>query len=69
MSRMFRIVALVAGWSRDEFVAAMREGVRPDGSQIDPVMPVQFTRHMTDLELNALYAFFMELEPRPLGEK
>jgi mono/diheme cytochrome c family protein len=59
----------LGAWSHADFVVAMREGVRPNGSAIDPVMPIQATRRMTDVELEALYAYLMSLEPRAYGNR
>ncbi len=47
----------LGGWSKENFVTAMRTGKRPDGSDIDPLMPWQNTARMTDLELGALWAY------------
>ncbi len=50
-------------WSQDEFFRALREGKRPDGSSIDPVMPWRNTAEMTDLELGAIWAYLRSLPP------
>ena len=53
-----------------DFVRALREGVRPDGSRIDPQMPVaRITRHLDDVELQALHAYLRTLPPRPYGSR
>ncbi|MFW5947159.1 MAG: c-type cytochrome [Gemmatimonadota bacterium] len=57
----------IGGWSQADLARALREGVRPDGSAIDPSMPVSASRHMTDTEIAALYAYLMSVEPRPYG--
>jgi len=57
-------------YSAEDFVRALRTAVRPDGSTIDPAMPVaSITRHMDDLELRALYAYLRTLPPRPYGTR
>jgi mono/diheme cytochrome c family protein len=57
-------------YSAEDFVRALRTAVRPDGSTIDPSMPVaSITRHMDDLELRALYAYLRTLPPRPYGAR
>lgn len=53
----------VGQWSESDFVTAMREGKRPDGSAIDPAMPWQAMGRMTDLELGAIYAYLRSLPP------
>ncbi len=50
-------------WSQDDFVRALREGTRPDGSAIDPVMPWRNTAEMTAVELAAVWAYLRSLPP------
>lgn len=54
-------------WSRGDFAAALRSGVRPDGTALDPFMPVKVTKHLTDSEIDALWAYFGSLPPGPTG--
>ncbi|MFY7929476.1 MAG: c-type cytochrome [Oligoflexus sp.] len=55
-------------WSLDEFKIVLRQGVTPEGHQIDPrYMPWQATRAMTDIEIEALYKFFRSLPARADG--
>ena len=49
------------GWTEADFLRALREGKRPDGSDIDPFMPWNMTSRMTDTELRALWAFLSQL--------
>lgn len=44
-------------WTEGQFVTALRTAQRPDGTTLDPNMPVQMTKHYTDEELHALYTF------------
>ncbi len=53
----------------DDFKRALREGVRPDGSALDPMMPVTATRLMTDIELAAVWKYLRSLEPRTFGDR
>lgn len=46
----------VGKWTDAQLVKAIREGVRPDGSIIGPPMPVEFYRHMSDEDVNAIVA-------------
>lgn len=55
----------LGAWSRDDFVRAMRAGVRPDGRQLHPMMPWREFGTMTDTELDALWAHFGTLPPVP----
>lgn len=59
----------IGAWSLADFELALREGVRPDGSTLHPAMPVQATRHLTAVEMEALYSFLMSLEPTPFGNR
>ncbi|GLC25497.1 c-type cytochrome [Roseisolibacter agri] len=57
----------IGHWSESDFVTALRTARRPDGSAIDPQMPVKMTKHMTDTELKALYAYLRTVPRRPYG--
>lgn len=53
----------IGGWTFDQFEAAMRRGLRPDGQHLYPAFPyTNFTR-IQDQDLHALYAYFMSLKP------
>jgi mono/diheme cytochrome c family protein len=56
----------LAGWTEADFVATLRTGRRPDGSQLSPVMPSVFGQ-MDDIELKALWSFLRGLPPVPTG--
>ena len=47
----------MGSWSEEDFRKALREGVRPDGSVINPFMPWRLTRLMTDEEISAVWAY------------
>ncbi len=49
-----------SGWSRDELAHALRDGVRPDGRHLDDFMPYRVYGGLTDLEVDAIYAFLRE---------
>lgn len=55
------------GWTRDDFVRAMRESVRPDGRALRPPMTqmAPYAQRMTDIELAALWAWLLEAPPVP----
>lgn len=57
----------IGSWSEDDFIHAIREGVRPDGSAISEVMPWKNFRMMTDTELKALYLFLQQVPALPEG--
>lgn len=48
-------------WTQEQFNTALRTGKRPDGTVLDPNMPVQMTKHYSDAELNALYNYLRTL--------
>ena len=53
----------IGDWSLDDWITAMREGTRPDGSVIDAAhMPWPYYASMTDVELEALYNFLQSRE-------
>jgi mono/diheme cytochrome c family protein len=53
----------IGAWSEDEFAAAVRQGVRPDGSLLYPVMPTENYAHMTDADVRALWAYLRSARP------
>jgi mono/diheme cytochrome c family protein len=57
----------LAKWTRMDFLQAMREGKRPDGSAIDPVMPIQYTKNLKDEEIDALYIYLQTIPKKPFG--
>jgi cytochrome c553 len=57
------------GWSLAEFTKALREGVRPDGKKVDPVMPIPYTARLQDTEIGALYIYLKSLPPKKYAEK
>lgn len=48
-------------WGEEDFLRAMREGRRPDGSEIHPLMPWRFYATMKPVELRALWQFLQRL--------
>lgn len=60
----------LVGWTYDDFVVALKEGKSKNGVALrEPMasMP-KFAKHMTDVELQAMWAFFKELPPQPIGK-
>jgi mono/diheme cytochrome c family protein len=57
----------LAGWSYEDFVRAMREGVAPDGREIvEPMtLTMPYALRMTDVELEAMWVYLQSLPPRP----
>lgn len=60
----------LADWTYDQFAVAVRTGVRPDGTEIDPFMPAETSFGlMTDVEVQALWAFMQSLPPVEEGNR
>jgi cytochrome c553 len=54
----------LAGWSESDFLASMRTGRRPDGSEIDGrFMPWRAVGHASDQELLSIWKFLRTLPP------
>jgi cytochrome c553 len=53
----------IGGWKDEEIMAAIRDGVRPDGSKIHPIMPWPFYNTMTDDDAKALTAYLKAQAP------
>jgi len=53
------------GWTEADFLVAMRDGKRPNGTLIDPFMPWRTFSHMGEVELKALWAYLQTLPPTP----
>lgn len=47
--------AALKDWTKDDFYRVMREGKKPDGSAVDPIMPWKALSHLTDPELDAMW--------------
>jgi cytochrome c553 len=56
----------VAKWSEADFLKAIRTAKRPDGSEINPVMPRAFA-NLNDTELKAIWMFLKTLPPVATG--
>lgn len=59
----------LAGWTEEDFFRALREGRRPDGTELDPFMPWQLTKQMTDDEIRAIWLYVQTLPPREYGTR
>ena len=49
------------------FVRALSEGIRPDGTAINPMMPVSATKLMTPVEMRALWLYIETVAPAETG--
>jgi cytochrome c553 len=50
-------------WSAAEIATAIREGVRPDGRMLAPIMPSEFYRVLTDTDMADLVAYLQSVQP------
>lgn len=54
-------------WTAADFRTLMREGKRPDGTDVDPIMPWNMLRLMSDTELDAIFLYLQSVPPIPMG--
>lgn len=59
----------LANYTVESFSTALRTGVRPDGSAINPFMPIHATKLMTDVEIVAVWKYLQTLDPKPFGTR
>lgn len=59
----------LAGWTFETFMAVVESGNRPDGTPLNPFMPVAGIRAMNDTERTALWAFLQTVEPLSTGTR
>lgn len=50
----------IGAWSYEDFARAVREGRRPNGDALYPAMPYPSYARITDDDMHALYAYFMQ---------
>jgi mono/diheme cytochrome c family protein len=55
--------------SAAKFVAMMRTGKRPDGSDVSKVMPFMSLRNLNDVDLDAIYAFLKTVPAKKSGDR
>jgi mono/diheme cytochrome c family protein len=53
----------IGRWTDAQIAAAIRDGVRPDGRALHPIMPYRYYRRLTDEDARALVAFLRALAP------
>jgi len=59
----------IGSWTEVDLTRALREGKRPDGSQLDEFMPSKVFRGMTDAEIHAVWLYLTSVPARPFGNK
>jgi mono/diheme cytochrome c family protein len=60
----------IAGWTYEDFVKVMRQGVRPDGTpvKVPMAMIIPYGANMTETELQAMWAYLQTVEPKTDGQ-
>ena len=53
----------IGSWTQEAFARALREGVSRDGHLLYPAFPYPHFTHMSDEDINALYAYLMARTP------
>ena len=53
----------LGNWTRDQIVAALKTGTRPDGRILAPIMPWRAFATMTNRDLRAIAAYLQSLKP------
>jgi mono/diheme cytochrome c family protein len=53
----------VGGWTDAEFIRAIREGIRPDGSVIGPPMPIGLYRGLSDDDVASMVMYLRTIAP------
>lgn len=53
----------IGGWTEEQFIRAMREGIAADGTHLYPAFPYTSFAKVADADLKAIYAYFKTLKP------
>ena len=53
----------IGGWTKDDFVAALRQGLNEDGLPLYPAMPYVHYTKMTDEDIDNLWAYVQTVPP------
>ena len=53
----------IGGWTDEEIIVAIRDGLRPDGTLIRPPMPSAFYRAISDYDVRAIVAYLRTITP------
>jgi mono/diheme cytochrome c family protein len=59
----------IGHYTYEGFANALRTGKRPDGSAINPFMPIGATARMTDTEIKATWNYLRSLPPKEYGSR
>jgi mono/diheme cytochrome c family protein len=53
----------IGAWSDEQIIGAVRNGIRPDGSRLSPIMPYAEYHGMAESDMQALVAYLHRLRP------
>jgi mono/diheme cytochrome c family protein len=53
----------IGNWTDAQIITAIREGRRPDGSMIGPIMPIGLYRDISDTDVQAIVAYLRQVPP------
>ena len=59
----------IGNWTEADLTRALRDGKRPDGTQLDEFMPWKVFRGMTDAEIHSIWVYLRSVPPKPFGNK
>ncbi|MGQ0639671.1 MAG: c-type cytochrome [Gemmatimonadaceae bacterium] len=59
----------IGHYTEADFIRAMREGVRPAGTQLIETMPWKFIGKLSDSELRSIWQFLLTLPPKQFQER
>jgi mono/diheme cytochrome c family protein len=57
----------LSAWTEADFVQLLRTGVRPDGTEVNPVMPWQAVKDMPASDIHALWVYLQSLPEMATG--
>jgi mono/diheme cytochrome c family protein len=59
----------IGHYSEQDFMNILRTGKRPDGTEVSPPMPWKLTKEMTDVEIQAIYAYLKTVPAKAYGNR
>jgi len=59
----------IGSWTEADFVRALREGKRPNGTMINKAMPWEYTAMLSDDEIRALWLYLRTVPPAQTGNR
>ena len=60
-------VSGIGRWSEADFTRALRQGRRPDGTQLNEAMPWKLAGQMTDEEIHAVWLYLRSVPAKPFA--